>query len=92
MHQIVLFTALTATSGLFGGGRTTCTTGTCPQVYSAPAVQQASAPAAAPTYYYTAPAPQVAQPQAVAPHIARRNRVAFYYTPSTCTTGNCPRR
>ena len=29
MHQIVLMTALTMTSGLFGGGRTQCASGQC---------------------------------------------------------------
>jgi hypothetical protein len=91
MHQIVLFTALSATTGIFGGGRATCTTGTCGQVYAAPAPAVA---AAAPnvTYYTPAPAPQVVQPQFAAPRLARRNRVAFYTAPATCTTGTCPRR
>ncbi|AGA27298.1 hypothetical protein [Singulisphaera acidiphila] len=43
MHQLILLTALTATSGLFGGGRQQCGTGRCgrPTVgFSACAPQQ----------------------------------------------------
>lgn len=91
MHPIVLITALTATSGIFGGSRTACTTGTCAQVYAAPAPVVA-APAQATPYYAPAPAVQAAQPRVAAPRWGRRGRVAYYTTASTCTTGTCPRR
>ncbi len=93
MHQIILLTAMTATSGLFGGGRATCASGTCGMTYApAPAystcapgtpcggyVQQAPAPQ---QYYYPYPAAQpqaapMAPPQAMAPQ--GYYPTAYYY-------------
>ncbi len=89
MHAIVLFAAMTATSGLFGGRHqkathtyapaTTCQSGRCgtPATY-APAPVYAPAQAAA-------PAPRMA----AAPATYR----SYYYSAApACTTGNCPRR
>lgn len=97
MHQIVLFTALTATSGIFGGGRTaTCATGTCPQAAYTVAAPVAAAPVAAPQAlaYAAAPVPfaQVAQPQFALPRLGRRNRLAFFSAPATSMMGVFPRR
>lgn len=80
MHQIILMTALTATSGLFGGGRApSCASGTCGMAYAA-APSYATAPTCAPGtacggYVQAAPMPvpqqnyyyqaPSAQPQAV---------------------------
>ncbi len=45
MHQIVLLTAMTATSGLFGGGRA-CKSGHCGSYAAAPAAYAPAAPCA----------------------------------------------
>jgi len=84
MHQIVLLTALTATSGLFGGGR--CAGGRCATAYTPTYACQPGTPCAGQAYYaqptaysapqapaYTAPqAPAYSAPQApvAAPHAA----------------------
>jgi hypothetical protein len=87
VNQIVLLTALTAASGLFGGGRQ-CSTGNCggSWTYAAPTMAQVQAPLAAPlpTAYssgyagyapgtYAYPAPAAYAPPAPAP--------AAYYVP-----------
>lgn len=88
MHQFVLLTAMTAASGLFGGGRQTCTTGQCSNTVSwAPTVRQAPV-APAPVYYrpYAAPQASYFAPRAFAP-------AAYAYPPvSSCANGTCPRR
>ena len=107
MHQIVLFTALTATTGFWGAPRSQCPTGNCPNAapasyssyYSAPAPAynygyQAPVYAPAPQAYYAPQAPAYAAPQPAAP------RMAYYPTSysapaaaqPSCATGNCPRR
>jgi hypothetical protein len=94
MHQIVLLTALTAMTGLFGGSRH-CGTGTCYRpayrhayTYSAPyarcgrAYGTCGTYAAAPAAPYTAPmaaAPQAAQaPVAPTVQVARRATYSTY--------------
>lgn len=106
MHSVLLLTALTATSGLFGGGRQ-CTSGNCgsPAVYytyapryynvQAPcATCPASAPQAAPVPQAAAPAVQpAAVPQAPAAPVGYYYGAGYYYpTAATCPTGNCPYR
>jgi hypothetical protein len=107
MNPIILMTAMTATSGLFGGGRQ-CTTGQCGRAYAAPVRSYAATcqtgscggyvAAPAPQYHrVAAPAPQVATvaaPQAVAAPAPRYFTVqSYYYAPaSTCPNGTCPRR
>lgn len=96
MHQILLMTALTATSGLFGGGRQQCASGNCGYV-QAPAQVRYAAPAAcaggscgtyaaaapAPRYYYpTAAAPQVAAPRAPQPAYVAQPAAAPRYVNS----------
>lgn len=94
MNAVVLLTAMTATSGLFGGHRqartASCQGGSCAR----PAVV-AYAPATCQTgrcpqpYSYAAPARAVYAP---APAMAYTS----YYSPpaqaATCTTGTCPKR
>jgi hypothetical protein len=106
MHSVILWTALTASAGLFGGPRvavSTCTTGQCPNAVAAQPATYAPAPvvyrASTPQYTYATPTTYtVAQPAAVAayagPRVARRSaRVPVaYYTAGTCPNGNCPRR
>ena len=96
MHQIVLLTAMTAASGLFGGGRS-CNNGQCANGYQwqaaprqAPAVAYAPP---APTYYAPAPVPAPVAPQ------AHYYPTAYTYptnyaapTTAACPTGTCPRR
>jgi hypothetical protein len=90
MHSIVLLTALSATSGIFGGGRTQqCSTGQCPNVaYAAPAATHAAAPA---PQYYSAPAPMA---QAAAPRRQwfRTARMTYAAPATTCSNGTCYRR
>lgn len=87
MHQLVILTALTATTGLFGGARhhapaysaptpsySTCANGTCGA--ASPAAYYTPAPAP----YYTAPAPAPYQ-TATAPQ-AQAYR-SYYYPPAT---------
>lgn len=95
MHQIVLLTAMTATSGLFGGhhGRTnSCNGGSCARPAAAayaPAATCRSGNCGTGSY---APAAHHAYGPQMAP--ARSNyRTSNYYPPaSSCATGNCPRR
>lgn len=104
MHQIVLLTALTATSGLFGGGRaSSCASGSCGMTYApapsyaacapgTPCGGYAQAPAPQPQYYYyPAPAPQHhGAPQAMAPRAYYPS--AYYYRPTgNCAGGTCYR-
>ncbi len=105
MHQIVLLTALSATTGLFGGGRTVrsghCYGGyTARHAYYAPATTCRSG--ACPRVYAAAPAPaQQAAPVAAAPaapvyqtaRYAPRTVYSYYYpAQSSCPNGQCPRR
>jgi hypothetical protein len=102
MHQIVLLTALSATTGLFGGGRQ-CRTGYCGSSVTRPAYYapvSTCRTGTCPRTYAAAPvaAPQAA-PAAAPPQTAyaQPRRVASYYsyyypTQSTCPGGNCPRR
>lgn len=86
MHQIVLLTAMTATTGLFGGGRQ-CTSGRCNVSYRpAPVVAQAYVPRS-PAYTVQPPAPV-----AVAPRTAFYQRYYSAPTAATCTSGTCPKR
>jgi hypothetical protein len=101
MHSILLLTAVTATSGLFGGARH-CKTGQCGTSYARPA-RVATAPAScqtgncgtsyAPPVQAYAPAPRAYAP---APQMtAAPAAYSSYYTPAvagSCATGNCPRR
>jgi hypothetical protein len=107
MHQIVLLTALTATSGLFGGGRH-CRTGQCgtpAPAYHAYAPVSTCQPGTACAGSYAAPmahrAPVYSAPQAPAPQTAYAPAPqattyypSFYSAPAatSCATGNCPRR
>jgi hypothetical protein len=107
MHSMILWTALTASAGLFGGPRvavSTCTTGQCPNAVAAAAVTYAPAPmvyqaAAAPIYAYPTATTYTARPavQAVyaAPTRARRmarGPVHYTYSAGTCPNGSCSRR
>ena len=99
MYQLVLLTAMSATTGLFGGKR--CQSGpamvaparpACSTCATAPAypygygVTPASAPMAPAQGYY--PAPQaVPQAQAMAP--APVSMTSYYYAPGGCANGNC---
>lgn len=100
MNSIVLLTALTATSGIFGGGsrQQTCTTGQCGTAYAAPVArtQYVAAPAA---QYTAAPAPQyytqaapIAQPAMARRAWFRPARTAFAAPATTCANGTCYRR
>ena len=95
MHSIVLLTAMTATSGLFGGhhkqARTAgCQGGSCARpaaVAYAPSGNCSTGQCGTPSYgghASYAPAPQ---------HRATAY-TSNYYPPasSSCATGNCPRR
>jgi hypothetical protein len=102
MHQIVLITALSATTGLFGGGRT-CRSGQCGSYYTArhayyapvatcrtgacPQVY-AAAPAAAPQAapVAAAPAPAPAATYQTAVRPAMRTAYSYYYP----TQSYCP--
>ena len=102
MHSIVLLTAMTATSGLFGGhhGRANSCGAACgrpARVAYAPVATcrtgncgtASYAPAA---HYGYAPAPYAA-PQHVAAPAPTTYMTSNYYAPaSSCATGNCPRR
>lgn len=105
MHQIILLTALTATSGLFGGGRQ-CGAGGCgrptmgytayaPQQYAACQPGTACGAVAQPTYY-AAPQPTYAAPQAPMQYAPAPQAAAYpsYYYPTAggCAGGNCARR
>lgn len=88
MHQIVLLTALTATSGLFGGGRHHAA-GRYGPAY-APTCGSAQAPCQAARYapaYAPAPAPVAPAPQA-----AYYQSNYYAPAPAPCATGNCPGR
>ncbi len=96
MHQIVLMSAIAVTSGLFGGGRTYCTTGQCGG-YVAPQVQTYQP---APTFYqqpayvyptaYTQPA---AYPTAPAFQPVGHPQHRWFFRPvSSCPNGACPVR
>ena len=85
MHSIVLLTAMTATSGLFGGNRHHKAT----RAY-APATTCQSGRCAAPTAYAPAPVYAPAPRVAAAPLIYRSNYSAA--AAPACATGNCPRR
>ena len=105
MHQLVLITALSATTGLFGGGRQ-CRTSHCGgftarHAYAAPAAAcrtgacpqaYAAAPAAAPQSAPVAAAPPAATYQtAIRP--AGRTVYSYYYpAQSSCPNGQCQRR
>jgi hypothetical protein len=90
MHQIVLLTAMTATTGLFGGGRH-CTSGRCSASYRpAPVVARTYVPRS-PAYTVQAPA-RAAAPVAVAPRTAYYQRYYSAPTAATCTSGSCPKR
>lgn len=91
MHQIVLLTALSATTGLFGGGR-------CHRGHHA--YFPARGHAAAPAYGQCGTCPQVAT---YAPQVAPATQTAqvaqpvpytsYYYPPaSSCPNGQCYRR
>ncbi len=87
MHSIVLLTAMTATSGLFGGRHHKATT-----YVAAPSCQSGRCPSAvAPTYY---PAP--VRTAVRAPVAAPATYSSYYYptapVAASCATGNCPRR
>ena len=100
MHQIVLLTAMTATSGLFGGGRH-CKTGQCGapmayhQAYAPVSACQPGAPCGG-SYAAPTPVPQAAPaPQAAyAPAPRAAFYPSFYAAPATpaCAGGNCYRR
>lgn len=95
MHSIVLLTAMTATSGLFGGRPAKMGH---QAAYSRP-VQVAAAPcrtgtcggsyAPAATYAPAAPAYAPAPQTATVPATAYSS---YYYPAASCATGNCPRR
>src|SRR4051794_39164386 len=106
MHSIVLLTPVTATSGLFGGGRPRKTS-SCGAAYARPAhVAYAQAPSCqtggcgtsyAPPAYAAAPAPAPMQaPAAYAPApqaAAAPAAYSSYYFPTaatSCASGNCP--
>jgi hypothetical protein len=86
MHQIVLWTAMTTASGLFGGGRH-CGASPCGATYRTYSVAAAPAAVYAPRYAAPAPAPAAAVPQTV--YYQR-----YYYPPvaASCSSGTCPRR
>jgi hypothetical protein len=99
MHSIVFLTALTATSGLFGGGRQ-CTARQYRAGFwahrsavrttwtYAPCAQATAAPQA----QVAAPAPAAA-PVATAPRTAYYQSNYYYYpTTGTCPSGTCSRR
>jgi hypothetical protein len=95
MQSIILMSALTMTSGLFGGGRSSCPSGQCgaamvpasayqytyaPTAYYAP---QARPVSYLPTTYYTQPSTAAAPAQ------------MYYYvypTATACPNGSCYRR
>ncbi|MGE3818441.1 MAG: hypothetical protein AB7I30_03335 [Isosphaeraceae bacterium] len=101
MHSIVIVTALTAASGIFGGGRAaSCPNGQCPSAIVAPTPASAPAPV---TWGYQAPTPtyppryvptvSYPAPRMVPHAIAPRFAAPQYYLPSTvCATGTCPGR
>jgi hypothetical protein len=100
MNAIVLLTAMTASSGIFGGGRASCAGGQCGRTYAAPVRYAAPACAGgqcagyvaqAPAYGYAAPAYGAAP----APRMAMRptyTPMAYYPTASACPNGTCYRR
>jgi hypothetical protein len=99
MNAIVLFTAMTATSGLFGfGGGRTCATGTCGRGYvAAPSCYTYRAPASsyAPAYAaptYAAPAAAYSAPAPAAPRVSYYQSNYAYPVTAGCPNGNCPRR
>ena len=88
MHQIVLLTALTAASGLFGGGRHGSTGRWGHSYTAAPCSGQAPCNVAQyPAAYAPAPIPVAPVPRAA-------YYQSNYYAPAAapCPTGNCPRR
>jgi hypothetical protein len=93
MQGLILLTAMTATGGLFGGGKTAC----APrghQVGHHCAMRSAcgTAPMAAPVQYAPAPQALVAPTgqQVYAAPVASVSYNSFYS--GGCATGNCPRR
>ena len=99
MHQIVLLTAMTATSGLFGGHHVKAkhsgaayTRSACVATVPATTCRTGTCPTAyapAPRYVYTSAPAAAPRMAATAPAY----RTSYYYPPaSTCATGTCPRR
>ena len=91
MHSIVLLTAMTATTGLFGGhrqARTACQGGQCARpaavAYAPATCRTGNCPTA-----YAAPV-QAAAYAPAAPAMTYRS--AYYPPAANCATGNCPRR
>ncbi len=92
MNSIVILTALTATSGLFGGGRHARA---AHQAAYARPVASVSAPCrtgTCPQAYVAQPSPtMMAAPQAVA--APSQTYTSYYSAPmAPCATGTCPRR
>ena len=100
MQALILLTAMTATGGLFGGGK-------CGKPAFAPRGHHgrivgvntgcgATMAAQAPAYYAPAPTPQVApapqQGYYAAPTAPMVSYNSFYSGGAACATGNCPRR
>ena len=91
MHSIVLLTAMTATTGLFGGHRQArtagCQTGQCARpaavAYAPATCRTGNCPTA-----YAAPAPAAYAP--AAPAVTYQS--AYYPPAASCATGTCPRR
>ena len=86
MHSIVLLTAMTATSGLFGGRHHKATT-----YVAAPSCQSGRCPSAAAPAYSAAPP----RTPALAPAAAPITYSSYYYPTApvaSCATGTCPRR
>jgi hypothetical protein len=98
MHQLVILTALTASTGLFGGGKHH--RGSCGQVAgscyaSAPMTGCGTTGYSYPAYSApVAPAPQAAPAPQTAPmvHPTAYTAPSYYYPPSACAGGNCYRR
>lgn len=94
MQSIVILSALTVASGIFGGGRTGCPNGQCPT----PVMTTAPAPVAwgysVPTTRYmpryaptvTYPAPRMVPPQMTYLPVPQ------YYPTTACASGTCPGR
>jgi hypothetical protein len=91
MHSIVLFTAMTATTGIFGGhrqARTACQGGQCARPAAVAYAPSTCRTGACPTAY-AAPATHA---MTYAPAPAMTYRSAYYPPATSCATGNCPRR
>ncbi len=91
MQQIVIMTALTVTSGLFGGGRHHGASGHWGRTpaYAAPACSGQAPCAASPQVYAPTPAPA---PVAPAPQAVYYQANYYAPAPAPCPTGTCPRR